>query len=458
MRIYKWMIRLLVICMFFQGCEKEHDAVIGGSIRQVRGAVVQMKEIPHEINGFGTLSFLKKIDVAAPQDGVIKSIRFREGDVLRSGDLIVELENPRISMAVDRSENMFAQAQAALELSRSKLLEGEFSAEVQILAIEKAEDELLQVNRNYREQERKHKDQEALFDAGGITEEAIRSSRFSLETQQENIRLQEKDLNIRRIGFRDQDLSAAGIELSALTIPEEKKRALIRLSTATLRAELSAAEAGLDAAGKELQAARLAETELTILSPAPGTIGARYFEAGERVKQEDKILTLIDTDSLYAVFPVRESDALLLNRGMAALVHVDATGETYDGIVDLISPSADSQSFTFSVRVLIPPEVIAAGKVPDEASLKPGMFARVSVILGPPRKVIAVPESALFNKRNNDASVFVVSGGILSERTVNMGVRLEEDREILSGISLGEVIVLRPDTNILEGEHVTIVD
>jgi RND family efflux transporter MFP subunit len=209
---------------------------------------------------------------------------------------------------------------------------------------------------------------------------------------------------------------------------------------------------------KELQAAQLAERELRIFSPARGTIGVRYLEAGERVKQEDKILTLIDTESLYAVFPVRESEALLLSRGMKAVVRVDGTGGTYEGIVDLVSPSADSQSFTFSVRVLIPPEAAASSAGLREAGLKPGMFARVSIILGPPRQAVIVPESALFNKKNTEGSVFVVSGNRLSERSVTMGSSLGEDREIGVGVSAGEVVVLRPDTNLREGDYVSVVD
>ena len=445
-----------IICIGFLGCNKKPDTSPGETVRQVRGSMVEMKDVPNEINGFGTLSFIKKIDVTSPQDGVIKNMPYREGDIVSKGNLIAELENPRITLAVGRSENSLSQAKSALDLTQARLLEGEFSAEAQILNIEKSEDELRQAKKNYEEQERKFKDQEALYEAGGITEEAIKSGRFSLETLMEDIRIKEKELDIRRIGFRDQDLRAAGMPVPLNA--EEKKRSLIRLSTSAMRAELGAAEASLDAAEKELQAARLAESELKIYSPAPGTIGARYLEIGERIKQEDKIFTLMDTESLYAIFPVRESDGLLLNRGMEAVVRVDGTGGTYSGSVDLVSPAADSQSFTFQVRVLLPEEVVASSTVNGEVSLKPGMFARVSIIPGPPRKIIAVPEAALFNKRNNEASVFIVQGNILTERTVSFGTSIEEYREILSGLSIGEVVVIRPDTNLREGSYVSVIE
>jgi RND family efflux transporter MFP subunit len=176
-------------------------------------------------------------------------------------------------------------------------------------------------------------------------------------------------------------------------------------------------------------------------------VGARYFEAGERVKREDKILTLMDTSSLYAIFPVREGDALRIEKGMAAQVGIDGTGETWNGEVDLVYPQADSQSFTFLVRVLLRGTGIER--------LKPGMFARVSITLGPPRSVVVLPESALAGKKDNEGRVFVINGDTLSERKVGLGLSLGEEREITSGIRAGEVVVLRPEGDLREGSHVS---
>jgi RND family efflux transporter MFP subunit len=413
-----------------------------------------MKEQPNEISGTGTLSFLKKVDIAAPQDAVLGRLFFREGDLIRAGNLVAVLENPQIVLAVGRAENAYAQAEAALELARSRLMEGEFQAEAQILSLGKAVDELAQSRRNYGEMERKHQDQEILFAAGGISVETIRTGRFSLEAEAERLRLMEKELDIRRVGFRDEDLLAAGFPVPG--DETERRRSLIRLATATLRAEYAAAGAQLEAAAKELESTRLAEAELLVRSPARGTVGARYFETGERLKREDKILSLIDMESLYAVFPVREAEALSLRKGMPARVYADGTGENYEGTVDLISPTADSQSFTFSVRVLLPPGVIAPR--PGTSPLKPGMFVRVSVTLGPPRMVLTVPESSLVNKKDSRGTVFVINDRVLSEREVDFGVSLGEDREILSGLVPGEVVVVRPDTGLRDGTYVSALD
>jgi multidrug efflux pump subunit AcrA (membrane-fusion protein) len=444
---------IFLLAGFLPACGNGEKTIFPEAPKQVRGAAVKIREIPHEVKGFGTISYLKKIDLAAPADAVLKTLRFREGDRIRQGEAAAILENPWIILAVGRAENACSQAQAALDLAGARLLEGEFRIEAQLLNIEKAETELAQSRRVYEEQKRKHLGDEALFEAGGLSEETIRDGRFALETGEEQLRLMEKELDIRRIGLRDEDLSAAGI--SPPEDEKDKRRALINFGTLTLQAELNAAKASLEAASKELESARLVESGLVIRSPASGTVGARYFEEGERVKGEDKILTLIDTESFYALFPLPEAEALMLEKGMAAEVRIDGTGGIYQGQVDLVFPQADSQSFTFLVRALLPGK---AASGPEGGTLKPGMFARVTVTLGPSRSVVVVPESSLVQKENGRGTVFLISGEILTERKVSLGEVLDGDREIKSGLAPGEVVVLRPSADLREGVYVSALD
>jgi multidrug efflux pump subunit AcrA (membrane-fusion protein) len=452
-------ILFISILVFFSCGGKKHGAEEEDP-REVKGVPVSVRELADETGGFGSLSFLTKIDIAAPQDGVIRKLYVREGDTVEQGEAALRLENPQLDLAVERAENTHAQAGAACELARSRLLEGEFQAEVQLLGIEKAEAELEQTRKIWEENRRKHLNQEALFEAGGIQEETIRSGRFSLESGLEQIRIMEKDLEMQRVGCREKDLEAAGIP-----IPRDEgelRRALIALMTGSLRAELDAARAQLDAAEKELRSMRIAQAELSVRSPGSGVVGARYFEEGERVKAEDKIFTLMDTASLYAIFPVREKEALRIEKGMAAKVEIDGTGEIREGRVDLVYPQADSQSLSFLVRVLLDRSPHGenagggnAGGSGKSRDPKPGMFTRVTVLLGPPRRAFMVPETAVINKRDGAGTVFVINSGTLSERKVTLGTTLGDEREISSGLNAGELVVLRPDRDMREGTHVS---
>jgi RND family efflux transporter MFP subunit len=415
--------------------------------RQVKGVTAELREVSDETGGFGTLSFLSKLDITASQDGMIKKIFYREGGNVIRGETVILLENPHINLALERAENLFMQAKAASELARSRLLESEFQAEAQLLFISKSEAELAAIKKKWNEDNRKHQNQEALFDAGGVNQEAILSGRFGLEAEWDQILLLEKELEIRKIGCREQDLIAAGF--SVPLDENEKKRALVSLMTATLRAELAASLARLEAAEKELQSARIVYEDLKIKSRAAGVVGGRYFEEGEWVKAGEKIVTLMDTSSLYAIFMVREKDALRIERGMAARIHVDGINGERQGQVDLVYPQADSQSLSFLVRVLL------EGGTED---LKPGMFSRVRIQLESPHNCVFLPASALTGKKNSEAQVFIINGNRLSGRKVNLGQALGDLWEITSGIKAGEIAVMRPDSDMQEGTLVSLAN
>ena len=433
----------LAVFLLFSCTEKYEEE----TIRNVKGTAAFLKEISDETNGFGSLSFLTKLDITSPVDGIIKKINRREGSDVVRGETVILLENPQIVLALERAENNFSQAKAASELARSRLLEGEFQAEAQLLAIEKAEAELTLIKSKWEEDKRKHQNLEALFEAGGISQETVISGRFNLESDWNQILILKKEIEIRKIGCRDQDLIAAG-----LTVPlneNEKRKALVALMTATIKSELNAALARLDAAGQELKSAYIVYEDMTIKSQSSGIVGARYYEEGERVQAGEKILTLMDTSSLYALIQVREKDAMRIDKGMSAVVMIDGIGDERQGIVDLVYPQADSQSLSFMVRVLI------TGSVSE---LKPGMFARVRVILGSPRNGVFLPSSSLVGKNNNEADVFLISGNHLSGRKVILGQALGDHWEIQSGIKAGEIVVLRPDSDMKEGTLVALSD
>ncbi|PKL09383.1 MAG: hypothetical protein CVV51_04000 [Spirochaetae bacterium HGW-Spirochaetae-7] len=434
----------LVLAVLFASCKGEASAT-EESIVTVKATVVKSVLVPDEVNGFGSLSFVVKVDVYSPQEAVIETLPFQEGDRVDAGSLVAVLRNPQLTLAVGRAENGLAQAFAALQLADARLIEGRFAVESRLGGIDKAKLELAQARRELSESERKLADQETLLAAGGLTMEAVRSGRFSLESQKERIAIMEADLEISMIGLRDDDLRSGG-----MTVPPdrtERGRSLMRLATAALSAERAAASAILDAARNELEASRLSVAELRVAAPVTGVIGARYLEVGERVKHDDKIVTIMDVASLYAIAPVREAEAVRLSRGMEAKVRVDATGTEYVGTVSLVSPVADSRTGSFMVRVSIRD---------PEGRLKPGMFARIVVAAGESRRVAVVPEAAVAGLANGSGTVFVVANGVVDERRVELGEAVGEDRRVLSGIADGDVIVERPKPELREGDRVAV--
>jgi len=437
---------ILLIFLLFS-CAKNRMQEGADTSLQVRMALVTVMETDEEVKGFGSLSYLKKFELLSPLDGILETLDFREGDIIKKDDTVGILKNPQVNLAARRSEDAYSQALAAVDLAMARLRDGEFRAEGRLLENEKSQDELAHAKKILDEEKRKSRNREAIYEAGGLSDEAIREERFRLDQAETQIRFMEKELEIRMVGLREEDIRSAGFPVPSGK--DELKKALIGLSTSAIKAEAGAAMANLEAASREMESSRLMETELEIKSPGPGIIGARYVEEGERIRRDDRILTILETGSLYAVFPVSEGNAPKLKKGMAASVM--AGGEDiYEGRLDLISPQADNQSFTFMVRVLV--------EAPAESPLKPGMFARVSIPLESPKKITVIPEAALAFKRDNSGRVFTIHNNVLSERDVVLGALMGEEREIVSGLSPGELVVLDPNPAFREGVYVSLAE
>ena len=437
---------LFLLFIFLFSCGKNQKQADKESPVPVRMIPVTEKEIAEEVKGFGSLSFLKKFELDSPLEGILESLYFREGDSVNRGDIVAVLFNPQINLAARRAEDAYSQARSALMLATARLRDAEFSAEARILDIEKSQDELIQAKTVLEEERRKSRNREAIYAAGGLSDEAIREERFRLTAAETQILLMERELEVRRVGLREEDLAAAGIPV--MTDKEEKRRAKIRMLTSSIAAEAAAARANLEVTSREMESCRLMERELVIRSPGSGIVGARYVEERERIKKDDRILTIMETDSLYAIFPVPESEVPKLKRGMRAFVV--SGDQSYEGKVDLISPQADNQSFTFLVRILL--------ELEDENFLRPGMFARISIPLENPRKITVIPEAALAGKRENSGRVFTVRNNVLSERNVVLGSLIGTEREIVSGLTSGEVVVLGPSPALKEGVYVSSID
>lgn len=411
--------------------------------RPVRACRVAELTIRESVEAFGSLSFRAKLDLCSGQDGTMVTIFVREGDWVEKGQVLAIVDNPQLELAVARAENGVADARAGVDLAGACLNEGRLSFEGRVLGLERASMELEQGYRELAEAERKHADQEALYARGGLSEESILEARFSLASARERVSSMERELEAKRVGLRGDDLSAAGLFVPGDA--EGRLVALRELSVAGLKAELARALAALAAAETELKSARVARSELSVRSPIRGVVGARYLQEGERVRRDDKIFTLMDVEALLLVASVREEEAAKLERGMEASVTVDSAPRTLVGMVDSVSPVADSRTASFTVKLLLSQGL---------DGLKPGMFARASIFTGRQSKLTVVPESAIASKDGDSARVFVLSGSVVRSCSVRLGNSVPEGRAVEDGLSPGEVVVDWPDPELKEGERV----
>ncbi|MGD0725618.1 MAG: efflux RND transporter periplasmic adaptor subunit [Spirochaetia bacterium] len=200
--------------------------------------------------------------------------------------------------------------------------------------------------------------------------------------------------------------------------------------------------------------ADLAESQLrntVITSPITGLVATRNVDPGELVSSAVPAFVVIDVSSMTAETSVEESMVEKIHKGQTVPISVDAAGgESVRGIVDTISPAADPRTQGYVVKVKI---------ANPAATLKPGMFARVSFPVENRENVVVVPNSAVVTETGVDYVYAVVQsdgGTVVKKTAVRTGISDEAVTEIASGLETGMLVVTEGQSFLNDGEKVAV--
>jgi RND family efflux transporter MFP subunit len=192
----------------------------------------------------------------------------------------------------------------------------------------------------------------------------------------------------------------------------------------------------------------LAQLSYTVVkAPFDGVITEKKVEAGELASPGQPLLKMEDPQHLRLEATVAEGDLKSVSRGDKIPVLIDALGGlVLTGIVSQILPAGDPQTHTFTVKVDLPPT----------PGLKTGMFGRLQLDKGTGQTML-VPESAVV-ARGELTSVFVVGPDQIGRlRWIKTGRRFDQQVEILSGVNVGERVLLDGSRGV-DGAVVKIVE
>lgn len=204
----------------------------------------------------------------------------------------------------------------------------------------------------------------------------------------------------------------------------------------------------------ELDAARsqyknlLENTVLT--SPINGVVTARNYDPGD-MTGASPILTVGQLSPIVkAMINVTENDLSLLKTGTPVTVTFDAwPADTFPARVSRIYPTVDVNTRTFKAEVDIPNA---------KEKILPGMFGRVEINLGT-RNNVVVPDRAVVKQTGSgNRYVYVYSNGHVSYNKVELGRRIGDSYEVLSGVADGDSVVISGQTRLADGVPVALID
>ncbi len=197
----------------------------------------------------------------------------------------------------------------------------------------------------------------------------------------------------------------------------------------------------------ELKQAELMMQDTEIRVPFSGYIGNRYVEAGSIVSANTPLALLISIDKVKVQIDVDEKDLILLGEGMPTLVYVDSfPNRIFEGVIERISPILDSNTHLGKVFIVINNE---------DNLLRPGMSAKIKMVIKSRMNALIVPVSAIINKEGNDI-VFIAHEGKAIERKIKVGVIDESRAEIFQGVEEGEWVIVSQQHLLNDGMKINV--
>jgi RND family efflux transporter MFP subunit len=183
---------------------------------------------------------------------------------------------------------------------------------------------------------------------------------------------------------------------------------------------------------QEIRSAGIMRDYTRISAPFSGVVTARSVEPGNLAAPGAPLLTVEREDAYRLEASVDESRLPIIKTGQSVDVALESLDRRFSARVSEIVPAVDAASRAYIVKI----------DLPVMPNLRSGVFGRAWFPLGA-RKVVAIPPAALV-ERGQLESVFVVENGVARSRLLTTGGRWQAAVEVLSGLSVGEKVVVSP--------------
>ena len=451
----------------------------------------------------GSIAALQDVQLSARVSGRVVAVVVREGQIVRAGQVVVQQDAADLEANVRAAQANVAQAQANVSSNLAKVSQAQtnYTLAVQTAksAVAQARAQVASANQNYQkikggsrpQQVLQSKSQlllakanldnaliilnrnKSLYAQGAIAKADLDTAQTNYSVQSQTYANQQQSLSLTLQGNQSEDIAAGLAQLQQQQA--NLQTAIANQQTVQVRRDdIVAAQAALQQARSAVQQQQatlafdrqqVAYTQ--IKSPMDGIVAARTVEPGQIASPGANLMRIVNVKTVYYEPTVSETDFSKTHVGSPVVVNVDALpGRQFSGVVKAVYPAASSGSRQFTLRVAVPN--------PTE-ELRPGMFARGSLLASIHRNAVVVPVSALVPVSSEAAaasSIGTATGGTAlppqqvyvvgpdkkaAARKVGVGIVTAAQAEITAGLAPGDTLITVGQGQLLPGQPVKII-
>ncbi len=357
----------------------------------VQVAVAKSGSIQQIVEAEAVLYPVRQATITPKITAPVQRFFVQRGDHVHQGQLLAILEDRDLVAGAQESKQLYEQAQAGFENTRSATMPDDLT---------KSETDAASARAAVDAARKLYDNRVALFHEGALAQKLVDDAKVALVQAQSTF--------------------------------ETAQQHLKSLQSVGRTAQLKSAQAQMNAAKAHYQNSEAQVSYAEVRSPFSGVISDRPVNIGEMASAGSALFSVVDISRIIARANVPVHEAASIRVGRAATI--TGPGGELKGKVSVVSPAVDPNTTTVQIWV----EAVNKGEI-----LKPGVTAQLSIDVGEIPNAVIVPASALLSSEDGGDKVMIAgSDGLAHASSVKTGVRNGDEVQILSGVKPGDQVIV----------------
>jgi len=374
------------------------SSLLNSDSEKYHTSIVDRGQVFIPIDATGVVEPENEVIILSPLNSIIQKINKEPGSRVKKGEVIIELDPGTTRSEIDQISDQLEVKSNSLERSR---LEGQMSridldynVEVKKLRITSIKAQLA--------------DEEQLLSVGGI-------SSAKMDETKQNLVLAEKDLDVviqkNDIRLKQMKTEEAGLNLQ---IEIQKKQLAEKMETLS---------------------------KLNIKAPSDGIILSVSGKVGEKVAGDKMLINMSDLTTFKIRGLIDEKYSEYIKTGNPVFVYLEY--EKLNGAIGNITPTVADNKIQFNVHL----------DISNNSKLIPNQTVKLTVLKSIKDNVLRISSSNDF-KANSEQTIYILDSGKTVPRNVVFGMKGSDYQEVISGLKIGDEVVISNSPSIWQKKSI----
>jgi len=389
-----FLLLVFIVYVGISGSKKENNEKF-----YLKTETVKIEELSSTIFTSGKVESNEKRNLSFDMSGKVKKMYFNEGDFVKKGEIIAELDTDILLKQIRNAKLNVAINQKNIEKLRMS-------------GVINYESQYKNSKINYDNAKKNYEDNLQLFNDGVISESQLTEYKNAFNISENEYLSVKKKYE----GYGN------GIDLEILKLQLENSETLLN----DLENDMKNAQ---------------------LIASMDGTITEKLFEIGDYVVENQKIIRIETIDSLIVKINISQYDINDIKKGQKVIISRNGDTEEFEGKVTKIASIASDSSQSSVVPVEV--EIIT------DNFYKPNYSVDVEITTQSSKEAKVVPYEALYKDENDKDCIFILKNGKSKKIYIQKGINGALLIEVIANeLNIGDSVILNPPVEFKEGSIV----